>query len=78
MARAQRLQQVCQKYEVPLRAAALQFPLAHSRVACVVVGARSSHEVKDAVAMMQLPIPVELWTELKNEDLLRPDAPVPM
>ena len=78
MAKAQRLQQVCQKYEVPLRAAALQFPLAHSRVACVVVGARSPDEVKDTVAMMQEPIPVELWTELKSEELLRSDAPVPM
>ena len=78
VAKAQRLQQVCQKYEVPLRAAALQFPLAHSRVACVVVGARSPDEVKDTVAMMQMPIPVELWTELKSEELLRSDAPVPM
>lgn len=40
LVKARELQRVCGKYDVPLRAAALQFPLAHPQVSCVVVGAR--------------------------------------
>lgn len=75
--RARRLQEVCAEYEVPLRAAALQFPLAHPQVACVVVGARSPAEVRDTVEMLERPIPRELWARLVDEGLVRADAPTP-
>ena len=75
--RAQRLEATCARFDVPLRAAAIQFPLALPIVATVVVGSRTPEEVDDAVAMFQLPIPGELWTALKEDDLIRADAPVP-
>jgi D-threo-aldose 1-dehydrogenase len=77
VARAAALQAACAEFGVPLRAAAMQFPLAHPQVACVVLGARTEAEIADCVAMVQLPIPAGLWTELKERDLLRPEAPVP-
>lgn len=75
--RAQRLQGVCERFGVPLRAAAIQFPLAHPAVASVIVGARTPDEVDDNLAMIQLDLPSELWTALKEEGLVRENAPTP-
>ncbi len=75
--RAQQLKAVCQRHGVPLRAAALQFVLAHPAVATVIPGARSLDEVKDNVAMVQHPIPAQLWEELRHQGLVPPEAPTP-
>lgn len=75
--RAQRIHDVCKRFGVPLRAAAIQFPLAHPAVASVIVGARSPEEVDDNLKMIQLGLPPELWTTLKEDGLLHPDAPTP-
>jgi D-threo-aldose 1-dehydrogenase len=75
--RAQRLEAVCREFDVPLRAAAVQFPLAHPAVACIVVGARSPEEVDDTVAMLRTAIPAELWETLRERELIHPAAPAP-
>ncbi|HTW99766.1 MAG TPA: aldo/keto reductase [Acidimicrobiales bacterium] len=77
LARARRLGDICAEHAVPLRAAALQFPLAHPCVASVVVGSRSPQEVGDTVEMLGFPIPGALWGRLVEEGLLREDAPLP-
>ncbi|MBW8803590.1 MAG: aldo/keto reductase [Catenulisporales bacterium] len=61
LAEALRLKEICRRHEVPLRAAALQFPLRHPAVKSVLIGARSPEEVRDCVAMTHLPIPDDLW-----------------
>jgi D-threo-aldose 1-dehydrogenase len=76
-ARAQRLAAVCQRHGVPLKAAALQFPIAHSCVAAVLTGVRSRTELDENARLFDLPIPGELWRELKAEGLLADDAPTP-
>jgi D-threo-aldose 1-dehydrogenase len=68
--RALAIQSVCERHGVPLRAAAIQFPLTHPAVTSVLVGARSPEEVSDAVAMAEEPIPPELWTDLRASGLL--------
>jgi D-threo-aldose 1-dehydrogenase len=75
--RAGRLQAVCARHGVPLRAAALAFPFGHPAVASVLVGARTAAEVQDAVAMVGRPVPAELWAELVAEGLLSGQVPVP-
>jgi len=74
--RALRIQAVCERHGVPLRAAALQFPTGHPAVAGVLVGMRSAAEVRDAVAMAGHPVPGELWAQLRAEGLLPEEAPV--
>jgi len=76
--RAQRLDAVCARYGIPLPAAALQFPLAHPAVKTIVVGARSAAEVAENAAWARLPIPAALWDDLRQEGLLRADAPTPV
>ena len=75
--KVQGIERVCAKHDVPLVAAALQFPLAHPAVASVVQGARSRQQVAQSVAAISMPIPAALWSDLKSEGLLRRDAPVP-
>ncbi len=75
--RAQLIEAVCDRYEVPLPAAALQFPLAHPRVSTVLIGFRTTQELEDDLRWLQTPIPAALWEELRRERLIREDAPVP-
>jgi D-threo-aldose 1-dehydrogenase len=75
--RAQQLEAVCREFEVPLKAAAIQFPFGHPAISTVIVGARTPEEVDDNLALMGLEIPQELWTTLKTRGLVREDAPCP-
>ncbi|MEO5884926.1 MAG: aldo/keto reductase [Candidatus Limnocylindrales bacterium] len=75
--RVARIAAVCARHNVPLAAAALQFPLGHPSVASVIPGASSPAQQERNVGAFLHPIPPDLWAELKHEDLLREDAPVP-
>lgn len=75
--RVARLETVCEAHGVPLAAAALQFPMAHPRVASVIPGMRDAAQIADALRLMDHVIPDALWSDLRGEGLLRPDAPVP-
>ncbi|NGO69200.1 aldo/keto reductase [Streptomyces sp. SB3404] len=77
LARALRLKEVTARHGVPLRAAALRFPLAHPAVACVLAGGRSAAEVRDARAMLDTPVPAALWEDLRAEGLLAWHLPTP-
>jgi D-threo-aldose 1-dehydrogenase len=68
--RALAIQDVCSSHGVPLRAAAIQFPMTHPAVTCVLVGARSPAEVSDAVEMASVSIPLSLWDDLRASGLL--------
>jgi D-threo-aldose 1-dehydrogenase len=75
--RAQRIKAVCERHGVPLRAAAVQFPLGHPAVQTVVVGCRSLQQLQDSIQMFETPIPAGLWQELKSEGLLPQEVPTP-
>ena len=75
--RAQRIKAVCARYDVPLPAAALQFPFAHPRVCTVLIGLRSIDQLQQDLDWLDVPIPADLWADLKSEGLLRADAPTP-
>ena len=75
--KARRIAAVCQRHQVPLAAAALQFPLAHPAVASLIPGALSAREVHQNLGHLHQPIPAALWQELRAEGLLAPTAPIP-
>ncbi len=75
--RAQRIREVCARHGMPLKAAAVQFPLGHPAVTCVVVGCRSAAQLDESIQMFETEIPAELWEDLKRERLLPEDAPTP-
>jgi D-threo-aldose 1-dehydrogenase len=77
LAKVKRIEAVCGRHGVPLPAAALQFPLGHRGVAAVIPGALLPEHVDRNVAAFRHVIPADFWAELKHEELLRADAPVP-
>jgi len=77
VAQVGKLKAVCQRFDVDLKAAALQFIAAHPVVAAVIPGGRTAAEVKDNVAMMAAPVPSELWGALRAEKLIPENAPTP-
>ncbi|MEP6639896.1 MAG: aldo/keto reductase, partial [Chloroflexota bacterium] len=77
VARARALGEACERHKVPLRAAAMQFPLAHPAVAGLIAGVRSVAHLDEYPALLQRPIPLALWEELRADGLIHPDAPTP-
>jgi D-threo-aldose 1-dehydrogenase len=64
LARVRRLAEVCASWDVPLAAAAVQFPLRHPAISSVLVGCRSVDEVDEDIALLELELPAGLWEEL--------------
>ncbi|MEU2672848.1 aldo/keto reductase [Streptomyces sp. NPDC007164] len=64
--RARQCRALCEAYEVPLPAAAIQFPLLHAAVNSVVLGCRSAAEVTANAAAARFSIPGELWQRLAD------------
>ncbi len=75
--RVRKVEEVARRHGVPLKAAALQFPLAHPAVASVIPGARSAAEVEENFRLMSVAIPADFWQELRSEQFLPKEAPVP-
>jgi D-threo-aldose 1-dehydrogenase len=71
------IEEVCGRFAVPLRAAALQFPLAHPAIDVVIAGAQTPGHWADAVKMVAHPIPRAFWHHLKTHRLLPDKAPTP-
>jgi len=77
MARVKAIAAICDAHNVPLPAAALQFPLAHKAVAAIIPGPRNAAEFTQNLGLLAHPIPAALWSDLRQAKLLHPDAPVP-
>lgn len=72
-----RLEEICKRHDVSLKAAALRFPLFHPAVASVLVGCHSPAEVDGNCVAFAESIPSDLWSELKAEGLIPSFAPTP-
>ena len=71
------IERVCVEFDVPLPAAALQFPDAHPAIATVIPGARSVAEFDANLRLAQVAIPREFWSTLRERRLVDPCAPLP-
>jgi len=75
--RVEALAAVCREFDVPLPAAALQFPMAHPAVVSCIPGAQSPTQLQQNVHWFSQPLPSALWQALRRAGLLERDAPVP-
>jgi D-threo-aldose 1-dehydrogenase len=75
--RVRKIEETCSAYNVPLKAAALQFPLGHEAVTTIIPGSRSEAELEENVRMVAYQIPADFWSELQDRDVLPRDAPLP-
>jgi D-threo-aldose 1-dehydrogenase len=68
--RARGIEAVCAHFGVPMKAAALQFPLQHSHVRTVVVGAAEPGQISENVDQLGIDIPSEMWAVLQERELV--------
>jgi D-threo-aldose 1-dehydrogenase len=77
LAKARAIREICGRYDVPLAAAAIQFPLAHPRVCTVLMGPRTIGELETDLSLFEVEIPPQLWADLRQAGLLGADVPTP-
>ena len=72
-----KLREVAGNHGVDLRTAALQFSAAPDVAAALVVGASSEQQILADYTSMQIRIPAEFWADLKAQNLIEQNAPLP-
>jgi D-threo-aldose 1-dehydrogenase len=75
--KTQQIEKICTSYDVPLAAAALQFPLGHPAVSALVIGFSSPDRVAKNLANLEMEIPAALWEELRESGLIAEECPLP-
>lgn len=71
------LKAMAERHGVDLRAAALQFCLAHPAVAAIIPGASRPGRGAQNLVLAEAPIPSAFWNELRSAGLVSPEAPLP-
>ncbi|MEV5145270.1 aldo/keto reductase [Streptomyces sp. NPDC052727] len=77
VARVERIKALAARHGVGIKAAALQFSLAHPATAAVIPGATRPSRVAEDVAALAEPVPAAFWTALREEGLIAGNAPLP-
>lgn len=77
--KVERIKAVARCHQVPIKAAALQFSLAHPASAAVIPGASSPERItEDHAALVMAAIPDDFWREMRKQGLVTADAPLPI
>ena len=75
--RTARIAHICADHDVDLPAAAMQFASAHPVVDTICVGARDPQQQRHNASWLEVKIPAQLWRDLRDDGLIRSDAPTP-
>ena len=70
------IKEICERYQVPLKAVALQFGLKHPAVISTIPGPRNSDHMLENIKMSKVDINPDLWEELKHENLIDNNCPL--
>lgn len=63
---AKQIDALCQRYVIPLAAAALQFSLRDARIISTIVGISRPERIAETIALAQYPIPEAFWEEMNT------------
>ena len=74
--KVQSLKKIADNFNIPLPAAALQFPLFNEIITSVIPGARSKNEFEQILQWFTLKIPIDFWKELRAKELIHHEAPI--
>jgi D-threo-aldose 1-dehydrogenase len=77
IAKVERIKAVAQRHGISVKAAALQFALAHPAVASVIPGASRPERIAEDHAALNETVPDGFWQEMREQKLVAPDAPLP-
>jgi D-threo-aldose 1-dehydrogenase len=70
IARAKKICDFLKEREIPLIAAAVQFPMRHPAVTSIVTGPRNASELQSYIDGFDFPIPESVWVDLENSGLV--------
>lgn len=77
VARARQLDALARAHGTSLKAAAIQFGLAHPATSCVLSGGRTADEIAENAAMAEATVPASFWHALRERKLVDERAPLP-
>ncbi|AQW54786.1 aldo/keto reductase [Streptomyces violaceusniger] len=72
-----RVKELAERHGISVKAAALQFALAHPATAAAIPGATRPSRIAEDVAALDETVPAAFWTELRDAGLVSPLAPLP-
>ncbi|MBT3156723.1 aldo/keto reductase [Streptomyces sp. CHA1] len=75
--RVRRIRETAERHGVSVKAAALQFSLAHPASAAVIPGATRPSRIAEDVAALQEDVPTAFWADLRASGLVSAAAPLP-
>lgn len=73
-----RIKAIADLHGISMKAAGLQFALAHPAVAAVIPGASKPDRIAEDSAALATQVPAAFWHELRVQRLVSPDAPLPI
>jgi D-threo-aldose 1-dehydrogenase len=62
--RAEKIEAICERHDVPLAAAALQFSLRDPRITVTIAGMSRPERIQSAIDLASMDLPDELWQEI--------------
>ena len=66
IARTERIREICDRYRIPLAAAALQFSMLDPRITVTIVGMSRPERVSSTVELASIDIPAAVWDEIES------------
>ncbi|MGV2099745.1 MULTISPECIES: aldo/keto reductase [unclassified Rhizobium] len=72
-----RIKAIADRHGVSMKAAGLQFSLAHPAVAAVIPGASKPDRIAEDSAALNETVPAEFWRDLRKAGVINPEAPLP-
>ncbi len=77
LAKTRQIELLCQKYNVSMPSAAIQFVKAHNIVASVCVGMGDARRVAQTITGYTQAIPKAFWQDMRAQGIIDPAAPIP-
>jgi D-threo-aldose 1-dehydrogenase len=78
LAKVARIKAIADRHGISIKAAGLQFALAHPAVAAVIPGASQPGRIAEDRAALNEKVPADFWRELREARLVHADAPLPI
>jgi D-threo-aldose 1-dehydrogenase len=76
--KVEKIKALCAAHGVPIKAAALQFCLAHPASAAVIPGASRPARIVEDHAALEAEVPDAFWRDLRTQGLVAANAPLPI
>jgi D-threo-aldose 1-dehydrogenase len=78
VAKVERIKALAAKHDVPIKAAALQFSLAHPATVAVIPGASKPERIAEDHSAIAFDVPDDFWHDLRAQELVSAAAPLPI